>query len=156
MNTSLDLTIFVQYGLSATDRHMQARKAALALFNKLHGQACRARIWDRLTGRTSRLQTLKHSHNLQTQRTSRVVNIPLNKIIGTEGRSEDFDTEFRPLKSHNQDRWAGVAAARMTGVALPPVELVQDGDHYFVRDGHHRISVAKALGQVEIEAKIMN
>jgi hypothetical protein len=50
-------------------------------------------------------------------------------------------------------RWLRVAAARDQGKVLPPVVLVQVGDVYFVRDGHHRISVARALGQLDIEAE---
>jgi hypothetical protein len=48
-----------------------------------------------------------------------------------------------------------VAAARRRGKSLPPVDLIQVGDAYFVRDGHHRISVARALGQQDIEAKVI-
>ena len=84
-----------------------------------------------------------------------VVNIPLTKIIGSEGRTNDFDSAFNPLKSHNRDRWIGIAAARRRGTILPPVELIQVADTYFVRDGNHRVSVAKAAGQVEIEAQIL-
>jgi hypothetical protein len=80
--------------------------------------------------------------------------VPISKIRGSEGRSEDFDREFHPLRLHNQGRWLSVATARQRGVVLPPVELIQIGDIYFVRDGHHRISVAKAFGQEEIEAEV--
>jgi hypothetical protein len=51
-------------------------------------------------------------------------------------------------------RWLSVARALEKGVALPPVELIQLGDRYFVRDGHHRISVARAMRQDEIEATV--
>jgi hypothetical protein len=51
-------------------------------------------------------------------------------------------------------RWLRIAAARDQGKVLPPVVLVQVGDVYFVRDGHHRISVARALGQQDIEAQV--
>jgi hypothetical protein len=82
--------------------------------------------------------------------------VPLEKIIGTEGRGEDFDADFHPLKKHNRERWISVYAARQMGVILPAVELVQVGDAYYLRDGHHRISVARAMGQLEIDARIMN
>jgi hypothetical protein len=52
------------------------------------------------------------------------------------------------------NRWLSVAAARDQGKGLPPVVLVQVGDVYFVRDGHHRIAVARALGQLDIEAQV--
>jgi hypothetical protein len=80
--------------------------------------------------------------------------VPMDQIQGSEGREHDFDLDFNPLQSHNMDRWVNVAVARQLGISLPPVELVQVGQIYFVRDGHHRISVAKALGQREIEAEV--
>ena len=82
--------------------------------------------------------------------------VPINRIQGsaTEGRSQDFDRSFRPLKFHNEKRWLSLAAAQLGGVSLPPVCLVKAGDLYYVRDGHHRVSVARALGQQEIEAEV--
>lgn len=64
------------------------------------------------------------------------------------------DCSFYPVRDHNQGRWLGVATARQEEKSLPPVELIQVGDVYFVRDGHHRISVARALGQPVIEAEV--
>jgi hypothetical protein len=83
-----------------------------------------------------------------------VVNVSLSKIVGSEGRVRDFDNTFHPLNDHTRDRWIGIAVARRNGVTLPPVELIQVGCAYYVRDGHHRISVARAAGQAEIEARI--
>src|SRR6266508_3609036 len=71
-----------------------------------------------------------------------------------EGRCDDFDVGFHPLKEHTEERWVSVARAQLRGLGLPPVELIQMGDAYFVRDGHHRISVAAALGQQEIDAVV--
>jgi hypothetical protein len=76
--------------------------------------------------------------------------------VGSEGRVDDFDSAFNPLTAHTRDRWIGIAVARRQGTVLPPVELIQVGDVYYVRDGHHRISVAKAEGQAEIEARILH
>ena len=53
-----------------------------------------------------------------------------------------------------RDRWVRVATAMIQGLALPPIDIIQVGDQFFVRDGHHRVSVARALGQVEIEAHV--
>ena len=75
--------------------------------------------------------------------------------LAIEGRSDDFDRDFNPLQDHNKERWLNIAAARRRGKALPPVELVQVEDIYFVLDGHHRISVAQAMGQQDIEAMVM-
>lgn len=80
--------------------------------------------------------------------------VSLSAIRGSEGRSTDFDADFNPLQEHTRERWISVASAMQTGVALPPVKLVQVGAVYYVRDGHHRISVAKQRGQTEIEAEV--
>ena len=51
-------------------------------------------------------------------------------------------------------RWQSVANALDEGVPLPPVQLIQVGAAYYVRDGHHRVSVNRALGQEVIEADV--
>jgi hypothetical protein len=80
--------------------------------------------------------------------------VPLDLIRGSEGRVGGFDAEMWPTDGQGRDRWVSVAAARQGGVQLPPVELIQVGNAYFVRDGHHRISVARALGQAYIDARV--
>lgn len=84
-----------------------------------------------------------------------VQSVPIERIQGSEGRLEDFDRAFNPLHERSRSRWLNVASIRLSGVALPPVELIQSGDIYFVRDGHHRISVAKALGEQYIDAEVV-
>lgn len=78
--------------------------------------------------------------------------VRLAEIKGTEGRKHDFDADFAPLTERVENRWVSVAMAILSGKSLPPVELVKVGDEFYVRDGHHRISVAKALRQDAIEA----
>jgi hypothetical protein len=80
--------------------------------------------------------------------------VPIGQIRGSESRTNDFDTEFRPRGGHIAGRWCRVAEAWQIGVVLPPVELIQVGDVYFVRDGHHRISVATTFGAREIDALV--
>jgi len=80
--------------------------------------------------------------------------VPLDQIRGTEGRSNDFDDRFHPLTDRTRQRWMSVARANEQGLSLPPVDLIQVGDVYFVRDGHHRISVARAFGQTTITARV--
>ncbi len=80
--------------------------------------------------------------------------VPINRVVGSLGRSGDFDAAFNPLSEETRDRWLSVARARRTGIPLPPVELVQVGERYFVRDGHHRISVARSLGEEAVDAEV--
>lgn len=81
--------------------------------------------------------------------------VALDQIVGSIGRSREFDRAFFPRQTHTMDRWLNLAKANYRAEALPPVDLVKVGDHYFVSDGNHRVSVARALGQEEIEAKVV-
>lgn len=80
--------------------------------------------------------------------------VSICRIRGSESRAGDFDCDFNPLHDHNRGHWLSVATARQRGKTLPPVALIQVGDLFFVRDGHHRISVARTLGQSAIEATV--
>lgn len=81
--------------------------------------------------------------------------VPLDQIVGSENRTADFDVCFRPVNRALRDRWCRVAAAMESGVALPPVDLIETHLGYFVRDGNHRVSVARALGLRDIDACIV-
>jgi hypothetical protein len=72
--------------------------------------------------------------------------IPLSHIVGSVGRYRDFDRAFLPLEGANQERWTGLDVALNELRNVPPIEVYQIGDVYFVRDGNHRVSVAKANG----------
>ena len=80
--------------------------------------------------------------------------VPLNRVVGTVARTDDFDRQMRPMHRYLRHRWERVAAARSLAMTLPPVRLVQLGELYFVDDGHHRVSVARAHGAVDIEARV--
>ena len=80
--------------------------------------------------------------------------VAIHRIKGSEGRSDDFDCDFNPLQTRTRDRWMSIAIARSQGNILPLVDLIQLGGDYFVRDGHHRISVARAFGEEYIDARV--
>jgi hypothetical protein len=139
----------------------QARVHAMAVASGLYHRARSRARWGRLrsamTGRTRsllELTTVKESCAVRGQCYGGTRTVSLSQIRGSEGRWKDFDCDFRPLQEHTRGRWIGIAAAREMGTPLPPVELVQVGDVYFVRDGHHRISVARTVGQRDIEAEV--
>src|SRR5690348_1048639 len=81
--------------------------------------------------------------------------VPLDMIVGTVDRAADFDRGFRPTSPRLRSRWERIAAAQRRGESLPPVSLYKIGDLYFVRDGHHRVSVAKSLGRPDIDAYVV-
>ena len=85
----------------------------------------------------------------------RVREIPLEAITGTlePGRARDFDHEFRPAK-RTRKRWLRVWVGEHTPAGLPPIDVVRIGGAYAIRDGHHRVSVARARGAVTIDAVV--
>jgi len=127
------------------------------LYSTIRSRGQRSRIWAALCGRSRRLRTLAEAEAASVVCERNYVgvrSVPIDQIRGSEGRSADFDRDFCPLQDRTRGRWLGIARARQAGKSLPPVLLVQVGEVYYVRDGHHRISVARALGQRTIEAKV--
>jgi len=80
--------------------------------------------------------------------------VPLDAIVGTVDRTRDFDRQFRPTSGRVRARWERLAAAMRAGESLPPIDAYRIGDLHFVRDGHHRVSVARALGRRDIDAYV--
>jgi hypothetical protein len=80
--------------------------------------------------------------------------VPLEKIVGSVGRYREFTRDFLPKRATNQERWSRVYAQASGMMGLPPIELYKVGDVYFVRDGNHRVSVARQLGAKTIQAHV--
>jgi nucleotide-binding universal stress UspA family protein len=81
--------------------------------------------------------------------------VPIDAIVGSVGRCSDYTRSFRPLKDSARQRWTGIQAAFAAFKPLPPIEVVQLGETYFVSDGHHRVSVAREQGMTSIEASVV-
>ena len=136
---------------------LYALGVAACLYSMMHGWGLVRRFSSALTGRSNRLLDLaavRRACDVGSRRFGRTRAVPLDEIRGSEGRCGDFDADFRPLGGHLKDRWVSIATAQQMGRTMPPVDLIQVGDVYFVRDGHHRISVARALGQKAIDAQV--
>jgi hypothetical protein len=84
-----------------------------------------------------------------------LVEIPLDSILGTVDRERGFDRQFRPTTARVRARWERIANAARRGESLPPISVYRIGEVHFVRDGHHRVSVARALGRDVIEAYVV-
>jgi hypothetical protein len=80
--------------------------------------------------------------------------ISLDSIVGTVGRQRDFDRAFRPKSGRTRTRWERIANEQRRGKDMPPISVYRIGDMHFVRDGHHRVSVARALGLSHIDAYV--
>jgi hypothetical protein len=81
--------------------------------------------------------------------------IPLDAIVATlePNRAEQFDSDFRPSRQ-TRERWVRVWVGEQGGAGLPPISVVPVGDAFAVRDGHHRVSVARARGAATIAAVV--
>ena len=140
---------------SPANKPMMVRGAMAQQFNKAAARAKFRRFISWINGRSTQLQSMKSLSQTGNKPMPGIQQIALDDIIGSEGRCSDFDNQFLPLQYHNRDRWVNIALARYNHVTLPPVELVCTNAGYFVRDGHHRVSVAKAWGQAVIEAVVV-
>lgn len=81
-------------------------------------------------------------------------NIEIDKIVGSVGRYRDFTSNFLPKSSKMQERWSRIYAQANSMAGLPPIEVYKVGEVYFVRDGNHRVSVARQLKAKTIEAHV--
>ena len=88
----------------------------------------------------------EHDLGLQT--------IPLDSIVGTVDRTKEFDRAFRPTSPRLRARWQRIAEAQRRGESFPPISVYRIGELHFVRDGHHRVSVARSLGRDDIDAYV--
>lgn len=82
--------------------------------------------------------------------------IPIDQIVGSEGRYKDFDNHFFPKSSFLKNRWEHVDEAALKDIVLPPIKVYEIAGLYFVRDGNHRVSVAKSRGTEFIDAEVVS
>jgi hypothetical protein len=128
--------------LDAQSDFMRARRAY---------RIARVGAWLRRRGSCRRLRWLSPSTTLAAGPT-RLEVVPLHDVIGTVESTASFDSEFRPASDAVRRRWERIALAHRKGDALPPVVLHRQPDGYYVVDGRHRVSVARALRQRDIDA----
>ena len=80
--------------------------------------------------------------------------IELDTVVGSVGRRAEFSRSFRPRTTKTRERWERIARAQRQGESFPPIDVYRIGEAHFVKDGHHRVSVAKALGHTHIDAYV--
>lgn len=129
-------------------RQLFGREWRAGLFGRLFSRALRRQ------GRLLRLAEAQLRHCLKSRHYEGTRAVPLSAIRGSVDRSGDFDHTFRPTRRADEPRWVRVATLMLRGTPLPPVELIRIGEVYYVVDGHHRISVARALHQSYIDSAV--
>lgn len=142
---------YAQYEVA---RRPSRRERALAQFREALLQGWLNRLVALVMGRANHLDKLGDQHLNGERRHAGLRTVRIEQITGSENRSLDFDRQFHPLGDKTRDRWLSVMEARLNGVAMPPVQLTEVNGHYYVRDGHHRISVAAAMGETFVEAVV--
>jgi len=80
--------------------------------------------------------------------------IDVDSIVGTVDRQREFDRSFRPTSGRVRPRWERINVAQRRGDPMPPIDVYRIGELHFVKDGHHRVSVARAFGHKDINAYV--
>ncbi len=131
---------------------------ALRDFQNARQQAVMQQLLERFRGEGAGLLPFEEIRE-QLQPTGETIEhgtqeIPLDKIIGSVARYKDFTRGFLPKRDADLERWAGVRAAVNDMVGIPPIDVYQVGDAYFVQDGNHRVSIARRLDSKTITAHV--
>jgi len=131
------------------------RSHAIQTFGEQRVNAFKDFLFRKLSRNDFHLKSFPFSAQAKTanKRLLGVKDIPIEKIIGTVGRNGDFDYCFRPLKSHLRDRWSNVFI-NVHENGWPPIIVRAVEGQYYVEDGHHRTSIACALGMSFIQAEV--
>lgn len=126
-------------------------------FFRARWQADLEQVLARLTGKPADLlefEEVRRRLRAEALPSRELREIPLAAIVGSVGRPRDFTRDFKPRSDADATRWVRVKAGALDLQGLPPIEVYQIGEAYFVRDGHHRVSVARELGFEVIEAYV--
>ncbi|MCL4267147.1 MAG: hypothetical protein KJ069_28470 [Anaerolineae bacterium] len=144
------------YTVPIMDEMTETRAQALQRFGRARRQATIDLVTARLTGRDTRLlpfDAIRSELRWQNPLYRGVQEISVTAVVGSVGRYREFNRQFLPLSDSLRERWAQVDALAATA-GWPPIEVYQMGNVYFVRDGNHRVSVARHLQIPTIEAHV--
>ena len=100
-------------------------------------------------------EEVKEKLPLKGQHYRGIQQVPISDIVGSVDRYHDFNRAFLPTQTHTRPRWESVDIAALSDVILPPVQLYKVDNVYFVKDGNHRVSVARYQGVETIEADVI-
>ena len=135
----------------------QSYQLALRDFRRARQEAAMRQLLSRFSGVENQLLAFHEvTDDLEVKETVDlgIKEIPLEAIIGSVGRADDFTREFLPKRDSDADRWARVRAAVIDMKGWPPIDVYKLGEVYFVKDGNHRVSVARQLGNETISARV--
>jgi len=137
---------------------VEMKVVAIREYNDFIAKGEMQRLFNRLRNRPNKLlsyEQVAESLHITGQHDLGIQVIRVDQIVGSVGRTHDFDRQFFPLHEASRDRWSNVAKVIYMGKAIPPIDLYKIHDVYFVIDGNHRVSVMRQNGQEFAEAHII-
>jgi hypothetical protein len=140
--------------MSAMAYNEQARED----FNRARSKATLSKILYALTPEKQRLLSLQDVRTLlrpKNETYKGMQTIPIDLIVGSEDRYQDFNHAFLPKSEHMRKRWENIDKAILQDIILPPIKIYKIGGAYFVSDGNHRVSVARSQGCMSIDAEVI-
>ncbi len=126
-------------------------------FQRARRKAALRELVARITGESLDLlpyEEVRQRIQAHVQRERGLQDIPLDAIIGSVGRYTDFTREFLPKQDTDAHRWARIKVEALGLKGLPPIDVYRIGNAYFVKDGNHRVSVARELGASHIQGYV--
>ena len=138
-------------------RHQIAVRRADQHFTQARRRAFLRDVWSHLRRRPNDLvpyHEIRRRVSPQGESFRGLQTVPIERIVGSMDRFRDFDRAFLPRVRHTKARWTSIDRAWHQETGLPPVQLYRVGDVYFVKDGNHRVSVAREHGQEFIDAEV--
>ena len=136
---------------------LQQRFESLRRFDQARRSALINTITARLTGQETHLLSFDEvRRNLRQQNPlyRGVQEVELESIVGSVGRYKEFTRQYLPMNDNLKERWISVDGLASSMSGWPPIDLYQVGNIYFVKDGNHRVSVARQLKHITIEAHV--
>ena len=137
--------------------NMIAMQQASADFSRARGKAFFSQIQNTFTAGRDSLLSFNDVRDILKPKNQVYIGsqtVPIKLIIGSEGRYRDFNKYFLPKRDHLRSRWQRVDEAHLKDIILPSIQLYEIGGVYFVRDGNHRVSVAKMQNVEYIDAEV--
>lgn len=132
---------------------------ALEDFRQARAKARLQHLWASITGEPKELlqyDEITRKMHASGGSSKGLKDIPVESIVGSVNRYQDFDRNFLPMRDSDIERWANVKAIMTTpgGTGLPPIRVYKIGETYFVLDGNHRVSIARQMGLESLEGYV--
>jgi hypothetical protein len=143
--------------MSEDDQFLISMMEGKSKFQGARSRAFWKEIINHLRGKPAELlsfEDIKQKLRLREESYRGLQDVPLDRIAGSVGRYREFTRDFLPKERQMEERWSRVYATASSLTGFPPIELYKIGDVYFVRDGNHRVSVARQLGAKSIESHV--